>query len=188
MQIKIAGALLLSLALVTASPDVDAKIYRTVDANGTVAFTDVPPKDDQLPIEVDTRNAYTPVAPAAAPQAEAEPEIAEEDVEVSYTALRITAPSQDEPVRENAGNVTISVAATPALDASHGHTLQVIMDGVVMANDGGSSLSLTNVDRGAHNVIAQIVDADGQIKITSESVTFHMLRHSALMRKKSTAK
>ena len=178
MQTKTTGALLLLLALLTASTDVNAKIYKTVDAEGHVVFTDVPPKDDQQPVEVETHNTYTPATPIAAPEAEPEPEVTDEDIAPSYTSLRITAPSEDEPVRENAGNVTISVTNTPALDTSRGHTLQVLLDDIVMANGEGSSLSLTNVDRGTHSVIAQIVDAQGEIKITSEPVTFHMLRHS----------
>ena len=178
MQTKITSALVLLLALLTTSVDVNAKIYKSVDAEGRVVFTDIPPKDDQQSVEVETYNTYTPATPIATPESEAEVEEPVEDVAPSYTSLRITAPSDDEPVRENAGNVTISVTSTPALDTSRGHTLQVLLDDVVMANGEGNSLSLTNVDRGTHSVIVQIVDAQGEIKITSEAVTFHMLRHS----------
>ena len=172
--------LLALIACLTGSPAL-AAIYKTVDEEGNVVFTDVPPKDQSKAIEIDAGNTYQPAplpaantpAPAAADEAETE-----EELTVNYESLQITAPADDEALRENAGNVTISVSANPSLDIEQGHAVQILVDGTPSTSAAATSLSLTNVDRGTHSLVAQILDADGQVLISSSPVTFHMLRYA----------
>ncbi|MCW8831648.1 MAG: DUF4124 domain-containing protein [Gammaproteobacteria bacterium] len=39
-------------------------------------------------------------------------------------------------------------------------------------------IPLSNIDRGTHTIFAEVLDADEEVLITSNSVTFHMKRHS----------
>ncbi len=166
-----------------------AAIYKTVDEDGNVVFTDVPPKDQGGEVDVTEQNVYVPPALPDAPAQQigaAQPEGQAEEAAATtttYEALSITSPTDDEPVRENAGNITIVVNATPAVDTSQGHQLEILLDGQLAGNAGASAVSLTNVDRGTHVVTARITDADGNVLIASQPITFHMLRYSALMRR-----
>ncbi len=181
----------LLIAAVCAVPgELSAAIYKTTDKDGNIIFTDIPPKDQSGEIEVSEHSSYAPPpTPTTAPPAQAdaeEDEEAEEEVTV-YTALQITSPADDEPVRENAGNVTIVVKAEPMVDAGQGHRIEVLIDGQVAGSGAATSISLSNVDRGTHVVTAQVVDADGNILIAAEPITFHMLRYSALMQRRPAA-
>lgn len=176
---------LVSLIACLAGSPALAAIYKTVDEDGNVVFTDVPPKDQSKAIEIDARNTYqpTPLPAASTPAATAtDGAETEEELAVNYESLRITSPADDEAVRENAGNVTISVSANPSLDVQQGHRVQILVDGSPLANAAATSVSLTNIDRGTHLLVAQILDADGQVLISSSPVTFHMLRYSARFR------
>ena len=179
----------LSLLLITgAMSDAHARIYKTVDKEGNVVFTDIPPKDESQAIEIDTRNNYTPEPlPATAPVAAGEVQAEDAEPGVSYDSLSIVTPTNDEPVRENAGNINIAVAANPSVDTDSGHSLEILMDGVVQASGGRTNVSLTNVDRGTHTVTARIVDAEGNVLISADPITFHMLRASVLNRPKPRA-
>jgi hypothetical protein len=156
-----------------------AEIYKTVDADGNVVFTDVPPKDQSKAIVLETQNTYTPEA-SAAPKQSPERPAEEEPAPVLYDHIAIVAPQHDAPVRENTGNVTVVVTSNPALDSSRGHTMQILVDGQIASSGQSNSVALTNLDRGTHQLTAQIVDGNGQIVVSSSPITFHMLRYSAL--------
>ena len=79
--------------------------------------------------------------------------------------------------------MTIVVAAEPTIDTSQGHSIEVLIDGQVAGSGAATSIALNNVDRGTHVITAQVVDAEGNVLIAAEPVTFHMLRYSALMQR-----
>ncbi len=187
--LKTLSAALLMTALCALPGTLSAAIYKTTDKDGNVVFTDIPPKDQSGEIEVSEHSSYAPPpAPTSAPAPEAETqEEADETQTTVYTSLQITSPADDEPIRENAGNVTIVINAQPTVDAGQGHRIEVLIDGQVASTGAATSISLNNVDRGTHVVTAQVVDADGNILIAAEPVTFHMLRYSALMQRKPAA-
>jgi len=180
------------LALVTVfglqSSDVFARIYKTVDEDGNVVFTDLAPKDSSKSIEIDAHNIYTPSTPAVAPtnarnergQRREEPDNEDENAESAavYDTLHILTPADDEPVRENAGNLSVVVAASPDLDSRH--SVVILLDGIVSANEPATRIDLANIDRGTHVLTAQIVDAAGNVLIASNPTSFHMIRVSLL--------
>ena len=165
---------------------VHAEIYKTVDADGNVVFTDVPPKDQTKAVVLEIQNTYTPEASAAPQQNSERPgdardeEPEEEPAAVLYDHIAIVAPQHDAPVRENTGNVTVVVTSNPALDSSRGHSMQILVDGQIAASGQSNSVALTNLDRGTHQLTAQIVDGNGQVVVSSSPITFHMMRYSAL--------
>jgi hypothetical protein len=174
----------LVFAATVAATDAPAasKIYKTVDKDGNVVFTDVPQGDTGQTVDVQPANTF----PAAArPESSAESADASPGEVPSYYAIAISSPTEDLAVRDNAGNLTVSVKMDPVLDTSRGHRLQLLMDGSPHASGSHTSFDLENVDRGTHSLAARVVDADGEVLITSEPVTFHMLRYSKLMRRPS---
>ena len=185
---KLVLALCTALAL---GGNVFAEIYKTVDSNGNVAYTDVPPKKDEAgeSLILKQGNIYNaPEAEVTPPTVKLSPEgplpLDEPGLTAAlyqYSQLSITWPTHDLDIRENAGNVTVSVAADPYFDPASGHQIQVLIDGTVYPGVvSGTDVALKNLDRGTHSLQAQIIDGAGQILIASTPITFHLKRHSAL--------
>jgi len=155
-----------------------ASIYKTVDADGNVIYTDVAPKEKA--VEVEIRNSNTYVAPPIARPKDngRNGEGGDSESTARYTSLKVLSPQHDEAIRNNAGNVDISVETKPGLQ--DGHRFEVLLDGKPVSADSqtnaGSGLSLTNVDRGTHTATVQIVDANNNVVRRSKPITFHLLR------------
>lgn len=181
-----AQKLVLSLALAVATCSVslpgNSAIYKTVDEDGNVVFTDVAPPDSTETVELSNTTSYTPpTSPSNAPLSVAPGSSGPEDsrpIETSYQSLVINSPTQDEAIRDNAGNITVTVAVTPPL--APGHTIELIMDERRVGIAVTGKFSLRNVDRGTHTLSAHVLDADQAIVKQSASQVFHMLRFSAL--------
>jgi Domain of unknown function (DUF4124) len=164
------------LVLAALSPVAFGEIYKTVDANGNVVFTDIAPVDrsGQPPQEVTVPqvNSYEP-PPASAAQPNAAP-AASGDVGY-YAQLEVISPSEDETLRDNAGNVQIQVVIAPPLRADH--RLLLVLDGngtEVEAVNGVFELS--NVERGTHTASGRVVDRQGNVVIESNPTTFNLMR------------
>ena len=173
---RIALALILGLAAWSAT-GAQSQIYRTVDANGNVVFTDVPPvnrqgQPDGTKVNVEPSNTYEPPVLAAPPSTSASSGGGGSSY---YSELAVVAPVEDATIRDNAGEVLIQAVSTPPLRSDH--RMLLVMDGApteVEAVDG--VFELTNVDRGTHTAGARIVNGDGVVQIESPAVTFHLLR------------
>lgn len=170
--------LALILGLVAASCVAQAEIYKTVDANGNVVFTDIAPVDrtgvaPPQAVTVEPMNTYEPATPAATEDAESD----EATAQSYYTQLDVVSPAPDEAVRDNAGNIEVQVALTPVLRA--GHRLLLVFDGEDTEIEAMSgAFELTNVDRGTHTVGARVVDRRGRELIESAASTFNVMRYA----------
>jgi hypothetical protein len=166
------------LCLACAAMGAGERIYKTVDEHGNIVFTDVPPKegDQSEQVNVVPLNTIdlTPAEPAKTLNAPANDEQVSGDY---YSELAVASPSNDEAVRENAGNVVITAAVNPPLVP--GHRLLLVFDDEpteIEADD--SSFYITNVDRGSHSVAVRVVDRAGNVLKQSAPVTFHLQRAS----------
>jgi hypothetical protein len=169
-------ALLLSMMLALPA---EAAIYRIIDAEGNVTFTDEEPKDGQNfervelpPLSIVPAPAGTNVAP--------ETIVSEEKNATSmiYGEFHILAPETASSIRENAGNLDVRLAIEPPLNTGAGHAVVLLMDGVPVAEGGGLNYQLTNVDRGTHVLRAEVRDPGGKLLTATEPVTFTLHRVS----------
>ncbi len=172
------NTLLLSIVAMLSLPAA-AQIYKTVDEDGNVVFTDIPPReDDENAEQIIIENPNSFAVEEAIPNTDAwiveTEEGEEEEPPFRYQALEIVSPADDEPVRENAGNITIVTNLNPRLQ--RGHVARLLMDGAVVQEGPQGSFDLANVDRGTHKIAVEIVDERGQVLIRSGESTFHMLR------------
>jgi hypothetical protein len=185
----LAVALLLAVLAATGAPaEAATRIYRTVDADGNVVFTDVPPRPGEPgePVELQQGSDFTPPEPATnpSPLVRLEDWLGENDDDgeaapASYATLRILSPADDEGLRDNAGNVMVVAEIDPALQT--GHTLQLYLDGTLTQSiRSGRTFQLTNVDRGSHSLELRVVDAGGATLMASEAHSFHLQRRSVL--------
>ena len=148
-----------------------AAVFMEKDAEGNTVFTDQPSSEDAKPIELSPPITYkAPATPnTAAPSAQA----MDQDSQ-NYEFVSITHPADDSPIRENSGALEVNISLSPALKPNHRFVL--LMDGIPATEGQGTTLRLHNVDRGTHTIQVRIVDANDNVIISSESVTFHMLR------------
>jgi hypothetical protein len=166
------------IALAILGPvSVSAEIFRTVDEDGNVVFSDIPPSPDQTSESVTVDPVNTFEAPAvAAPRAGSSADVEVPEVE-SYNSVTILAPANDTTVRENAGNVTVAVAVDPSLRA--GDRLVLYMDGKQsQVRAQGTSFRLENMDRGTHTIGVRVLDDAGNVAAEAATSTFTLQRVS----------
>jgi len=155
------------------------EVFRSVDAQGNVVFTDTPsknakPVDIQAPSSVQampvapTTQAVSPASAPADPQAFA-----------GYQAMVITQPENGAGLNNGAGDVDVSVSLVPPLRTDLGHGLTITMDGrQVLQNSARMNVALADVERGEHVLEAFVVNANGQVVFQSASVKFSLQRTS----------
>ena len=166
------GILFLSLFATGLAP-AQTGVYRWVEPDGTVTFTDQS-RPGAEKIEIQAPQTVPP--PEAVRKAlRANSERAEPAASgAAYTQFAIVSPSDDEAVRSNNGDVNIALSLEPALHADH--AIVVSMDGQAIGKGSSTSLQLENLPRGTHTVQATVVDAAGTEIIRTDTVSFHVLR------------
>lgn len=175
-------ALICIACLLAVSGPLAQTVYKNVLPDGSVVYSDQRTEGAE-PLELPEIQIYS--APslqtdsdrAAASARSGQPGMAEEEGD-GYRRFAIANPGHDEPVRDNGGNVSVSLTLEPSLRP--GHVIDIRMDGQSIGRGSGTSVALTNVDRGSHTVQAVVVDENGTEVARTESVTFHLLRASAL--------
>ncbi|MEE4661205.1 MAG: DUF4124 domain-containing protein [Halieaceae bacterium] len=169
------GALCLALCLLaTLVAPAQAQVYRVIDENGNVTFTDKPPPGGE---EVDVRAPNTAKPPAASTFPKAAEPARDADKAGSNYTVTITSPADETIIPRGPGNFSVSASVTPGLRG--GEKLQLLMDG--SAHDEprqAGNWSLTNVSRGEHTLAVAVVDGSGSRLATSDSVKVYVYRPS----------
>jgi len=153
-----------------------AAMYKWVDEQGNISFSDRPqPGAEQLE-EVRVQTYKAPSLPATLRSGDQEK--AETEAPAGYDKFRIVNPEPEEAIRDNGGTVVVQLNIVPGLQAEAGHRITVTLDGkAVIEGQSTTQYRLTNVERGTHTVQATVSDESGVVA-SSQSVTFHLLRHS----------
>lgn len=144
-----------------------AEVYRTVDEEGNITFTDVP---DEGAEKIDIKEPQTISNPNPA---EYKPLPKKQTPREVYRGISISSPANDQAVRSNAGTVTITTKVDPRLIPSH--EVVIYIDGKEIGR--GTSATANNLDRGTHTASAKIINSAGKTIISSSSSTFHLLRN-----------
>lgn len=161
-------------ALLLVSLSGNAQIYKTVDEDGNVSYSDLPAAGGASEkVEVQHINT-TPPPPTVTPQRQSQAE--EEPAAVGYQPV-ITAPANETTIPMGPGNFSVSAQVEPPLES--GAALQLYVDG----NPEGvpqdsANWSLTNVFRGAHDLEVAVVDMNGEELARSPAVRVYVLRPS----------
>lgn len=151
-----------------------APVYRYVDADGVVHYTDKPPTPDARPIElkpVQTVGSRPAPGEAAIPTAPGNPPAAESAARIE---VGITAPTADETLRGDDGRLPVSlILGSPIPD---GAGLLYLLDGRAQNAAPTRALSFTmeNVERGSHLIGARLVDRAGRELGAATPVIVHM--------------
>ncbi|MCK8515269.1 DUF4124 domain-containing protein [Methylonatrum kenyense] len=165
--------LALSLAVTLST---GATIYRYVDQDGNVSFSDQPSEGAER-IEIEGSSTYT--SPPRSPRRERPEQPIEEEAAPGYELVQILSPADQGTVRDNEGRVTVRAETRPPL--RDGHTLALLLNGDAHGEpQRGYSFELTDIHRGEHTVQLVVVDADGQAVAESTPHVFYMHQASQL--------
>ncbi|GAA5192636.1 DUF4124 domain-containing protein [Ferrimonas gelatinilytica] len=149
-----------------------AQIYKWVDENGQVHYSDKPqPGAESVALsEGSTISLPSPPPVTPKPVEESGPEY----------KIGIRSPSEEATVRDNNGQLGLDISLEPEL--ADGHRVQLFLDGVqVRTLGGGGSFALDNLDRGEHQLQAKVVDKNGKVLASSPLRTVYLHRHSILI-------
>ncbi len=168
--------LLLVLCVALASTAVQAqKVYKVIQPDGTVEYTDVPPPDvPAQQIEVPPLNTSEPLAPPPGSSSQSA-----NSAPAGYSEFRITRPANGESIRDNAGTVNVDLSLQPKL--RRGDKIDLYLDGQSIGGGKATGITLTDMDRGSHSIKAVVKNADGQVVARSNSVTFTLQRRSVIL-------
>jgi hypothetical protein len=109
--------------------------------------------------------------PVAQPQVRAAP---------AYSSIAIVQPANEATVFDNAGDVEVRVAVSPAPDLDAGHRIALLLDGQQAALQSATHFRLGALVRGEHRLEARIVDRYGNTVIASAPVKFYLWQASRL--------
>ncbi|WP_332765544.1 DUF4124 domain-containing protein [Pseudomonas koreensis] len=151
-----------------------AEVFTYIDAQGKRVYTDQPRGNaKRVPIATSNRMSATPTV--AAPSSKTRN--ATPQPPFHYDMLRVLVPEPDATIRSSAGELIVSITSEPGLQ--EGHRYRLLLDGQPTGEPGLSPVfPLSNIDRGSHNLSAEILDADGRTVERTANQPFHMLRIS----------
>ncbi|PCI37982.1 MAG: hypothetical protein COB50_03030 [Thiotrichales bacterium] len=98
--------------------------------------------------------------------------------------IKIISPKNNATIRNNRGNINVTVLPIPKLFARGGY-LQLLMDGKLIKNSKSAVFfNLHDVHRGTHTLVVKALDKGHKVLATSDTITVHVHRGSILQRKK----
>ena len=158
----------------------EGEIYKVVDEDGNVTFTDQKPNSgaepvDLPPLSVIETDTPPPVAPAPSAEADEPGPPSIRDLKKQFRDFQITQPQNEETFWGTGNTVVVPWSSAEAIPPEMTVMLYVDGKGQKAPNAGGVSLTL---DRGEHSVYAELRDERNRRIITTETVTFFVKQHS----------
>ena len=157
------------LAILFYAVTADAGLYKGLDDEGNVVYSDKPFENAQK---------FTPpsLTIVNTPKAAAKKEVLEEEktAEFKYTDFDIISPKDNQTIW-NEPDLGVAVQLKPALNTAEGHNIWLLMDGKPLVKNSQSLLlPIGRADRGAHQLQAQVRDEAGKIVVRTSTVIVHI--------------
>lgn len=145
------------------------EVYRYVDKDGVVHYTDRPPSPQSEPIKLPPVQLI-----GATPARTSTPPAEDASKAEAKIGMSIVSPTADETFRGDDHRLPVSLRLDSPLPPGFG--LFFLLDGSAQNAEPSTSLSYTlqNVERGSHLVSARAVDAGGREVGRADPVIVHM--------------
>lgn len=170
----------LAFLLLPLSAYPEGEIYKVVDEDGNVTFTDQRPHDQAQPVDLPPLSVVEtdiqvpePVADAAGDEPAGPP--SPRELRRQFRDFRILTPQQEETFWGTANSVVVSWGSSQPVPSDMKVTLFV--DGKGRAAPSQGSVTMT-LDRGEHQVYAELRDSLNRRILTTPVVTFFVKQHS----------
>ncbi|MDX1635347.1 MAG: DUF4124 domain-containing protein [Marinobacter sp.] len=156
-----------------------SEVYRHVDENGNVTFSDEPQNGAEA-IKV------KPVTTVTLPKLQDLPDETrdqdqqdqQQEPQASYQSIQFNAPENNEAFWSGSGDITFSVSSNPPL--RQGHKYEVTLDGQIVGQSTDGTVAVQNVFRGTHQAQVSVVDSQGRPVQRGQSISFTIHRPSVL--------
>jgi hypothetical protein len=152
-----------------------AQAYRWVDENGVVHYSDRPVEGAEQIVLPKSSPPSRPVATFA--RETADPDAGEPQEPFSYETIEVVSPAPEETLWNIEGVLSVALDIQPALRPTD--QLRVYFDGEVRRVS-GNNFQIQEVYRGAHNIQAEILDANGEIVGRSQPNRFYVQQNSII--------
>ncbi|NND54667.1 MAG: DUF4124 domain-containing protein [Gammaproteobacteria bacterium] len=152
---------------------VSAQVYKWVDEDGVVHYSDQPhPGAERVDIKQNTFRAPSAgTQPARGDAAEQ----SQPDRPFAYESLTFSSPTAEQTLWNIGGTLNVTLSLSPGL--RNGDRVTLYVDGASQPI-AGLSTQLEEVWRGAHNLQAEVVDANGTLMIRSDPIRFYVQQTS----------
>jgi hypothetical protein len=166
------------LFLALAAGPLTAQIYKVVDKDGNVTFTDQPPGDGSKPIKLQPISVIETPKYETKPKPKAEGEDGEplslRTLRKMYRDFAIVAPQSEESIWHP--DAPITVAWSTGAQLQSGMKVSVSVDGKLQASTTDRVIPVANLDRGEHTVTAELTNERNQKVATAEPIVFFVRR------------
>ena len=152
-------------------------VYKSVDKNGNIIFTDQPVEGAE---KIEIREAQSVEIPEARSIKLSPPDSVIEKKE--YNDISIISPLHDSTIHDNNGSVSIDAELSP--DLFTGDKIVFYLDGMQVAEGESLQHVLNNIDRGSHTINVAVVNSENREIKRSDDVVFHLRRASKLFNQK----
>lgn len=145
------------------------EVYRTIDEDGRVIFSDIPQQHSEQ-IEVKPTNIQPAIKPTA-------PIRKTRQTESIHYHARLSSPDDGQLYGPGQRSLSMSLSLSPALHSDH--QIEFWLDGKRVGGPSSSSSASLNMGikmRGRHQVSAKVIDSDGNTVVSTPSVTIHVVR------------
>lgn len=149
-----------------------AKIYVWRNESGVLVFSDSPRPGAEEAEEVNIRTQNNTMSSVDTSVLDIKPKEIKDDYQVE-----IIQPINNATVRDNTGSIYISGRIKPVF--TRGHNIQLYLNGQPYEKPQQQAMFLLRgLDRGEHQVRMELINNNGKIIASSDSVTFYMHRAS----------
>lgn len=172
MQSKLAvlSIALLCCAVFTTSHALQCTIYKTINKDGSITYSDQPsPGAIELSLDVNTSTMQS-VQSTTLPK-----QMSTSKPQIAYT-VNILSPAQDATIRNNMGNINIAASVEPKL----GGFFQLSINEQIHESANGL-FSLSQMDRGSYQYSVKFIDNSGKVIALSKARTLHLHKASSLI-------
>lgn len=168
---------LFAFSLAVTCSTLSAQVYKIVDKDGNVTYTDQAPADGSKPIELAPISVIEAPIYEKAPAATEADGAVEGDGEVSLKTLRrnykgfaIVSPQPEESVWAPDGPVSVAWGSPVALQT--GMQVTIFLDGKLHSTTTQQMVPIIGLERGEHNVKAELRDSKNRTIATTAPVVF----------------
>ena len=164
---------LMTFFLAVAVSPLTAEVYKTVDKDGNVTYTDTPPPDGSQPIDLPPISVIeAPVYETGSKQTDEgeEKELSLRELRKNYKDFAIVAPQQEESVWHP--ETPITVTWNTKFNLQEGMMMTLFVDGVQQESTTVRSIPVSDLERGEHTLRAELRDAKNRKVASADPITF----------------
>lgn len=155
------------------------ELYKVVNKDGSITYTDIPQEGAQSFNMSSTNTAIMPSMTAKTP-GKGPVQTSKKSVKrLPNYAIKLISPTPEQTIRNNLGKVSIRGEMTPAGAGQ----FQLFLDSVLIETKATPSFDLENVERGEHSIQIKFLHNSGKILASTPEQVFYLHKASVLINK-----